>query len=105
MALLGNSACSVIAILPRGLLMSGLSEAAPVGVCGVALLLLSANVYSDSYISAHRSHLSAIPIQTNLLGASLTDPAIRLHSAACLRNASTGFIGGLIVQDDWRPNA
>src|SRR5262249_6687686 len=53
-----------------------------------AFLLLSTDVWSDSYISAHRSHLSAIPIQTNLLGVSLT--AIRLHSAAWLRNALPG---------------
>src|SRR5262245_62110564 len=38
MALLGNSAWSVIAILPRGFPVSGLSEAFPVRVCGVALL-------------------------------------------------------------------
>src|SRR6516225_4370436 len=62
-------------------------------------LLLSADVRSASYISAHRSHLSAIPIQRNLVGVSLTRAAIRLHSAECLRNASTGLIGGLTVQE------
>jgi len=65
----------------------------------LAFLLLSRDMCSDSYTFAHQSHLSAIPIQTNLLCASLTQLAMRLHSAACLRNASTGLIGGLHVQE------
>jgi hypothetical protein len=96
--LLGNSAWSVIAILPRGLTMSGL-RSTPVRVCGVALLFYCSPPMCARTHIFQRTGATFQPSRSKrtYLGASLT--AIRLHSAACLRNASTGVIGGLNLQE------